>query len=257
MTLLRRLLEFLQRWLAKRASVRATSEVPALTAPATAPARLVTSAPSEPPRTAALPDSSAPLHRASLRGAPHGNATQIFKLAEIPVGVAGLIRALGDPGVGRDSVDPEWERANMVVARDLPRGRWSKTGRLYCHRLVEDRIREALERCEELGVLDYITRFGCFNFRRIRHDTLAKAAAEKRPLRPLSRHSWGAAVDVNAEDNAGWEVRSPPVPWSPAWRAKFPRGVPEALVRAFESVGWTWGGRWRNYNDSMHFQLGR
>lgn len=164
-----------------------------------------------------------------------------------------VYRQFGNPGVGK--VDPKWERESMVVARNLP-GRWNGgKGKLYVHRLAEPYLREALRRCqlirrwtgatEEWSCLNYITRLGCFNFRHQRHD----------PSRPLSYHSWGIAVDINSEDNAGKYLKAPPAPFSPEWRKLWPRGVPEELVRAFESVGWKWGGRWKGYVDNMHFCL--
>jgi hypothetical protein len=142
--------------------------------------------------------------------------------------------------------DPAWERANMVVARDLP-GKWNGgRGRLYCHRLAEPYIREALRRCAEYGVLDYIERLGCFCYRYQRHDAHL----------PLSYHSWGIALDVNAADNAGKYLHTYPRPWSAEWMALWPKGVPVALVAAFETVGFNWGGRWKSYTDPMHLSLG-
>lgn len=164
----------------------------------------------------------------------------------LPKHKAQVVECFGDPGVNREKVDPKWERENLVIVEDLP-GAWnSGKGRLYMHFKAAIYFREALSRCKSLGVLDYIERVGCFNFRHMRHD----------PRMPLSRHAWGVAVDINSDDNAGKYLKSPPRPFSPAWWAIYPSGVPELLVRAFESAGWTWGGRWRGYCDPMHFQLG-
>jgi hypothetical protein len=168
---------------------------------------------------------------------------------DLPRTRAEVYKVFGNPGTGK--VDPKWERANLVVARGLP-GRWNGgAGKLYVHRLAEPYLREALRRAAlielDLGMtaLDYIRHLGCFNFRHQRHD----------PSRPLSYHSWAIAVDMNSADNAGWYVKTPPAPWSAAWRSKYPRGVPEELVRAFESCGWRWGGRWKGFVDPMHFEL--
>lgn len=162
---------------------------------------------------------------------------------ELPATRADVYRVFGNPGA--TELDRYWERRNMVTARNLP-GRWNKgSGKLYCHRLAEPYLREALRRCQLLGCLDTIKSLGCFNYRHQRHD----------PTRPLSYHSWGIAVDVNPADNAGWYVNDPPAPWSSAWRAHYPRGVPRELVQAFESCGWRWGGRWSGYCDPMHFEL--
>jgi hypothetical protein len=167
---------------------------------------------------------------------------------EIPKNRAEVIRVFGNPGTGK--VAPKWERANLVIAKDLP-GDWNNgKGRLYCHRLAEPFIREALHRCEDAGCLDYITRLGCFNFRHQRHD----------PRRPLSYHSWGIAIDIDPARNGAKTLTERVAPWSPKWMALWPDAVPEALVAAFEGIGWSWGGRWCDrdgggYGDPMHMEL--
>jgi len=71
----------------------------------------------------------------------------------------------------------------------------------------------------------------------------------------LSAHATGRAVDINPRQN----------PYS-AGELKLPVGAiydPDALgaltpdsapVRAFESFGWTWGGRWTALKDYHHFE---
>lgn len=164
-------------------------------------------------------------------------------LERLPRNRTEVYKVFGTPGVGK--VDPVWERANMILARDLP-GRWNRgKGKLYVHRLAEPYVREALRRCQVLDCIDQIEKLGCFNFRRQRHD----------PGRPLSYHSWGIALDLNPAANAGWYVKDLPEPWSAAWRDHYPRGLSVDVVRAFESCGWKWGGRWKDFVDPMHFEL--
>lgn len=57
----------------------------------------------------------------------------------------------------------------------------------------------------------------------------------------LSMHSYGCAVDFDPKRNG---FRDP----SPNFK-----NIPQ-VVDAFESEGWTWGGRWTNPCDGMHFQ---
>jgi hypothetical protein len=57
----------------------------------------------------------------------------------------------------------------------------------------------------------------------------------------LSMHSYAIAIDINPQNNpmGGKTVM-------PAW-----------FVKCFESIGFTWGGRWNGkYKDGMHMQLG-
>ena len=162
-------------------------------------------------------------------------------LKQIPRNRREAYEVYGNPGTGK--VDRAWERANVVKAKNLP-GTWEGNGH-YVHRLVEPYLREALRRCDAAGCLGYISRIGCFVFRHQRHD----------PKRPISYHSFACAVDINASDNSAKRLKDYPAPWSPAWNTFWPNGVARALVEAFESVGWTWGGRWHKFIDPMHFQL--
>lgn len=164
---------------------------------------------------------------------------------DLPHDRAGVYRVFGNPG--RGTVSLAWSHANMLTARDLP-GTWNGGGnKLFCHRLAEPFIREALNTCQDDGQLGYIARLGCYNFRHQRHD----------PKRPLSYHAWGIALDINSGDNAPKTVPRNLRCFSPEWLALWPRGVPYNLVSAFEHVGWKWGGRWRPWCDPMHFELTR
>ena len=71
----------------------------------------------------------------------------------------------GNPGVGK--VDKKWERANMVLARNLE---GAPRGKLYCHKLAEPYIREGLRRGLVSCPNYVIEKLGCFNFRHQRHD---------------------------------------------------------------------------------------
>lgn len=165
-------------------------------------------------------------------------------LDRIPGSRKEAYKVFGDPGVG--DPDPSFQRQRMIVAKGLP-GTWNGgKGRLYCHRLAEPYLREALRR-SELVALGHIHRLGCYNFRHIRHDT----------SRPLSYHSWGIACDLNPKENRSRNRKkhNVPQPFQEGWSEIWPDGLPEKLVRAWTSVGWRWGGDWRNYIDPMHFQL--
>ena len=73
----------------------------------------------------------------------------------------------------------------------------------------------------------------------------------------LSNHSWGSAIDVlpknyrakkiywlwEAQNNKNWTDIQPGKRWSP----------PPAVVEAFESEGFIWGGKWDLW-DNMHFE---
>ena len=73
-----------------------------------------------------------------------------------------------------------------------------------------------------------------------------------------SAHAYGAAIDVNPIENPyvlGGRVL-PPAGRRYLDRSRAGRGMAVAggvLVRAFETVGWKWGGRWRRSPDYQHF----
>jgi D-alanyl-D-alanine carboxypeptidase len=76
--------------------------------------------------------------------------------------------------------------------------------------------------------------------------------------RRWSEHAYGRAIDLNPVENPyvhGGLVEPP------AGRAYLDRTSGRAgmathssvVVRAFDSVGWHWGGRWRSSKDYQHF----
>jgi len=64
----------------------------------------------------------------------------------------------------------------------------------------------------------------------------------------LSAHSYGIAIDivVAKSDYWEWEKKSD---GSFTWKNQ----IPQAIVDAFESEGFVWGGRWHHF-DTMHFE---
>jgi len=165
---------------------------------------------------------------------------------KIPRGRKEVYETYGNPGFKEAST--QFKQENLRVEHKLP-GDWNDgRNRLYCHRLMAPYLREALNRCTP-DELAYITRIGCYNFRHQRHDS----------LRPLSYHAWGIAVDINPSQNGPKRYKrgTAPKPFSVEWHAVWPNAVPEGLVTAFKSVGFSWGGDWKSFPDPMHFELKR
>jgi len=105
------------------------------------------------------------------------------------------------------------------------RGRPLKT--IACHALIADHLLAALRDIKSTSDALIHTFDGCFVARHTNWD----------PKKPLSHHSWGIAVDINA--------------------AQFPYGSHKrqdrALIRIFANRGFEWGGTWR-IPDPMHFE---
>jgi hypothetical protein len=111
---------------------------------------------------------------------------------------------------------------------------------------VERRVRDAAVTDGEIAeFISSISYLGAYNWRPIQ-------GTHRR-----SYHSWGLAVDIQPkrlgnkviywqwerDRNENWML----VPLDRRWQP------PEAVIRIFESEGFTWGGKWGLY-DNMHFE---
>jgi hypothetical protein len=77
-------------------------------------------------------------------------------------------------------------------------------------------------------------------------------------VRSWSMHAYGLAVDVNDVENPYLEgsrvIPRAGAPFLDRSRVRPGMAVEgNALVRAFDRVGWGWGGRWSGYPDYQHF----
>lgn len=156
-----------------------------------------------------------------------------------PHGLSGMLATFGVIHVENGQiVSPKnWESASMVSVPDLP----GAPRKLYCNKQIVAPLRMALERCVALGDGYAIHTLGCF------------APRAKRVNGDLSVHSWGAAVDINADSNPLAPAAGKVAPVGAMLAGKVLRDIPEAWVQIFREVGWTWGGLF-NRPDPMHFQ---
>lgn len=58
----------------------------------------------------------------------------------------------------------------------------------------------------------------------------------------ISNHAWGTAIDINPAQN-------------PAKQGVLIYDLPECVIAAFKRYGFSWGGDWKGYVDSMHFEF--
>jgi hypothetical protein len=127
------------------------------------------------------------------------------------------------PAGGGDFVqDPAWRAANLAT------GRVPILGRVRCNRVLLPALAGAMRELEQhnlAGLVDPAAFAGCWNSRLTRSGS------------GVSRHAWGAAVDLNVAGN--------------------PTGLASAqdprLVEVMERWGFTWGGRWL-VPDPAHFE---
>jgi hypothetical protein len=120
--------------------------------------------------------------------------------------------------------DARWVAANIVRAR-VPVLGW-----VTCHRLMVPQLRRALAEVEAAGLGGLIHSYdGCYVPRFIERD----------PSHPVSLHTWGIAIDLDASTNG-----------------RGGRGTMDPrIVNAFKRWGFRWGGDW-TYTDPMHFEVG-
>lgn len=116
-----------------------------------------------------------------------------------------------------------------IVATDVP-----ILGRIECHEVVAEMLHGAMSQLLADGLahlVDPVGFAGCWNPRFIRSASGAPSG--------VSRHSWGAAVDLNARSNPIGSLGT-----------QDPR-----LVEIMIEWGFTWGGDWL-FPDPMHFEYG-
>jgi hypothetical protein len=118
--------------------------------------------------------------------------------------------------------DPQWADRHLVVA-EVP-----LLGRFRCHRRLFDALVPALEEVVRRGLASTVHpgQFaGCYSARAVRGAT------------SLSRHAWGAAVDLNVGSNPLGAVPT----------------IDQRLVAVLEDSGLRWGGRFLR-PDGQHFE---
>jgi hypothetical protein len=139
-----------------------------------------------------------------------------------------------------------------------------RTGRLVVHREVAAAVVTVLRR---LFVERFVIRrmvpvdaYGASDFRSIEADnTSAFNCRAVEGTTRWSEHAYGRAIDVNPIENP--YVTSRGTTSHPASRPYLSRtplrpGMAVeggALVRAFDALGWGWGGRWSGAKDYQHF----
>ncbi len=92
------------------------------------------------------------------------------------------------------------------------------------------------------------------------NNTAAYVCRAARGQTKWSQHAYGTAVDINPFHNplVKGDLVIPELASAYATRSAVRPGMHVAdgpAVRAFEAIGWSWGGRWRSSKDWMHFSL--
>lgn len=141
--------------------------------------------------------------------------------------------ALGEFSYPSDS-GPELVQDGSFVSENIVTADVPILGTITCHRVVVEMVSGALTQLVDEGLSDLIDPgefAGCWNPRFIKTVTGKPAG--------VSRHSWGAALDINAVSN----------------RLGAESSQDARLVEIMKEWGFLWGGEWA-VPDAMHFEYG-
>lgn len=140
---------------------------------------------------------------------------------------------------GAVKIDSAWSRANIVEIA-TPILAHLHIGKLSVHKKAVEPFLSVFDKIKAAGLENRIlTCGGTWVTRHMGWD----------PARPLSTHSWAAAIDLNVEWNG----------YGAAPAALGAKGSVRELVPIFESEGFAWGGYFepKSLRDGMHFELSR
>ena len=174
------------------------------------------------------------------------------------------------PTLARRMTGVSWRPGCPVPLRDLrllTLRHWGfdgvvRAGRLVAHRDVARELVGVFRRLYEarfpIRRLWLVDAFGADDFRSIEADnTSAFNCRFVEGTSSWSEHAYGRAIDVNPIENpyvSGGKTSHPAsVPYLDRSRRPGMAVEGSPLVRAFDAVGWGWGGRWTSPRDYQHF----
>ncbi len=151
----------------------------------------------------------------------------------------------------------------LITARHWGFDGRPRTGRLVVHRDVAAGVVRVLRRLWAarfpIRRMELVDRYGGSDFRSIEADNTS--AFNCRYVEGTSRwseHAYGRAIDLNPIENpyvsggrTSHRASEPYVDRSPCRKGMACPG--NVLVRAFEAIGWGWGGNWTSVQDYQHF----
>lgn len=141
---------------------------------------------------------------------------------------------------GHIKITGTWARDNIVTVTVDELKHVVKDGKFECHKAIAPALKAAFAEVGRRGLTDRILTWeGCFVPRHI----------SRNPAKPLSRHSWAIAFDINAQWNGYGNDPKP----------KGEHGSVVEIVPIFESFGFAWGGFFRpdSIRDGMHFEYSK
>jgi hypothetical protein len=192
-----------------------------------------------------------------------------------PVREYGMTFHHGLAAVSRASLKKSWHQGCPVSPsslRGLRLAYWGFDGTKHYGVLVVDAdavsaIRRAFAKIERahfpIRAIVPVAEYGGSDNRSMNHDNTSafncRYAVANGP-KEWSEHAFGEAVDIDTRENP-YKLDGkilPPSGKPYANRSKHKRGMIFAtgpVVKAFDAVGWGWGGRWSSTPDYQHFSV--
>lgn len=138
---------------------------------------------------------------------------------------------------GRIEVDPQWI-ANNIVTITLP----GVNKQVQVHREAKDKFIKAFTYIKNGSVTIDGKRVSLLSLIKSMDGTFVTRHVNWNASNGLSNHSWGIAIDINANDHFRYvnPSREPNDPNLILWE------------NAFKPAGFSWG---NSYNDAMHYEL--
>jgi hypothetical protein len=176
-----------------------------------------------------------------------------------------------DASLAKRMTGVSWRKGCPVGLRDLrllTLSHWgfdgrTRTGRLVVHRDVAHDLvkvfRELYAARFPIRRMVLIDAYGGSDFRSIEADnTSAFNCRYVEGTTRWSNHAYGTAIDVNPIENpyvsGGSTSHAASRPYLDRSRRRPGMAVEGgAVVRAFDRIGWGWGGRWTSVKDYQHF----
>lgn len=140
----------------------------------------------------------------------------------------------------------------------------TKSGQLVVNRDATQPVTRAFEimyrarfPIQRMRLVDY---YGADDMRSMAHNNTSAFNCRALPdSTTWSQHAYGTAVDINPVQNPYWAPDGHVEPTDAQGylnRSRTAKGMiheGDAAVRAFDRVGWGWGGRWNSPKDWQHF----
>lgn len=171
---------------------------------------------------------------------------------EVPHGRSAVNRTFGNPNE-RGFYSKNIKRFTLPFPMRLAWDTSTEVKSVVAHKLVIPQLHDALEEIWNINRKEVKKCFG-YDLTTPEYDVLTLERVQDYGLdlyggiynhrtvrggRSLSTHAYGIAIDLNPSEN----------------RLGTTGNMPDYVVRAFESRGFFWGGRWERRPDPMHFQF--